>query len=408
MLLNKLLLGVLLFAQGVSSLVLQGTPYYNFSNGCTGLVNLGLPAFLCKQESHNGDLYVLSSLTHQVLKLSEDENSNVGCEVYATLPYTTSNSNGVNLGASFSLGMTVDPSGNVYVSNTGTGPFNGDYGSVWKILVDNVAQPVKIFTATSPFGLPSGLAVDWRNTNILISSETDGTIYWSSLDGNTNGVWASASNPLYAMLGGTSGVPGFGGTIDNTNLFGAPFGPVASSISTSGNTLYVGSADRGLVCAITINQDGSAGDIHIVGSSPQHTIEGMYYDSARKIVYFGSVFRNGTNLTPDSLSGEYQGGVRAGNSLWYADLQTGESHRFYDDRLGSVCSVNTAKGILHQGQKKLFVVSSGFNSFPGWPLGLVRLNSVRAPYPSSGVNGSTTGPALADGYNGNLWIVDLE
>lgn len=391
-----------------SELSLVATPLYDFANGCPGLINLGLPAFVCKQDSYGGDVFVISSLTHQVLKLSENEDGDFICSVYGYLP---PGSGGVSIGSSFSFGMDIDPSGNIYISNTGSGPASGDYGSVWKISSDSATVPiqaVKIYTAptSAMFGLPSGITVVWRKGFLLLSSETDGTIYKIALDGSYSSIWASASNSKYSVLAGVSGIPGYGGTIDNTNLFGAPFGPVASDISTNGKILYVGSAERGLICSIEINEyEGSAGDLVVVGSSPEHTIEGLYYDNSAKKVYFGSVFRNGSNLTPNGPNGEYNGGLLSGNSLWTTDLKDGSSSRFYDERLGSVCSVNKAHGILPQGQKKLLVITSGFDFLPAWPLGLVRAGL--APYPTGPVNGSTTGPALPGiAYNAKIWVVN--
>jgi hypothetical protein len=397
-------------AIGLSAAIsLNPNPLYDFANGCPGLIPLGLPPFVCKQESYNGDIFVISALTHQVLKLSADVD-NYQCSVYGYLPGSPggSVSGTVNIGGSFSLGLTIDPDGNIYVSNTGAGPASGDYGSLWKIPVDGGALPIqgqRIWTSTSIFGLPSGLSTDWRNNRVLLSSETDGTIYYVALDGSSSGVWASGQNPTYALLSGTSGIPGFGGTITNTNLFGAPFGPVASSISTNGKILYVGSAERGLMLAIEIKDDGTAGALSIVGSSPEHTIEGAWHDNSKKKLYFGTVFRNGTNLSPDGPNGEYNGGVRSGNSVWVTDLLSGVSERFYDARLGAVCSVGTAKGVLNQGQNKILVISSGFDFLPAWPLGQVRLGT--QPYPVNGVDGSTTGPALTVPYNGKLWVLNV-
>jgi hypothetical protein len=385
-----------------AALSLVSTPYYDFSNGCPGLGNnQGLPPFLCRQASFQGNVLILSSLTHQVLRLAPDEDGIIQCSVAANL-------NGPSA-ASFSLGMAIDPSGRVYVSNTGTGPFTQDFGSVWTFSLDEPApaNATLFWTATSQFGLPSGLSVDWRNNQLLISSETDATSYYAALDSSAQGVWASAfANPDYALLEGTSGIPGSGGLINNTNLFGAPFGPVASSISNDGKTLYVGSADRGLLLGIAINNDGSAGALNVVGASPQHTIEGVFFDSRKSRVFWGTVFANGTNLSPDGPNDEYNGGVLAGNSIWFVNADgSGSSTQFFDARLGAICSVDGAQGVLQQGQKKLLAVSSGLDSFPGWPLGQVR--SGLAPYPSGGVNGSTTGPALPNAYNAKVWVINL-
>jgi hypothetical protein len=382
-----------------SAIQLKPQPFYDFANGCNGLIDLGLPAYVCKQTSFDGDVFVLSSLTHQVLKISPDEDGVNQCSVFAQLP---TGPGGVNLGQSFSLGMAIDPSGSVFVSNTGTGPTSSDFGSVWNFSIYDPTIVDRFWTATSQSGLPSGLTVDWRHSNLLISSETDGTIYRSSLDGTSSGVWATASDPRpnYNLLAGSSGIPGNGGTIGNTNLFGAPFGPVGSSISTNGKKFFVGSADRGKLLQIEINrQDGSAGDITVVGESPEHMIEGVFYDKFRKEVHFGSVFRNGTNLTPDGPLGEYNGGVLAGNAFWTADLKDQHSSRFYDSRLGSVCSIDS------YGSKKLLVTGSGFDSLPAWPLGLVRLGAT--PYPSGGATPANQGPALTNSYNAKIWIVKL-
>jgi len=396
----------LLFCPVEAEISLVSTPLYDFDNGCPGLINLGLPIFIFEQNSYDGDIYTISVLTHQVLKLSLNESDQFECSIHGYLP---TGAGGVPLGASFSLGMDIDPSGNIYVSNTGSGSPVGGYGSVWKIPSDSTSSPieaVKIFTSTATGGRPTGLSVVWRKGFLLLSSATDGIIYKIALDGSYNSIWASATNSVYSLLSGSGGVPGSNGNITNTNLFGVPFGSSPSDVSTNGKTFYVGSADRGVLLGIEINIDGSAGDMEVIGSTIQNTIEGVYYNNAGKEVYFGGIFANGTNLSPDGPNGEYEGGVLPGCAVWVADLQTGISSKFYDARLGCVSSVSGAKGVLPQGQRKILIASSGFDSFPGWPLAQVRTGD--KPYPSGGVDGSTAGYAWPTMPNSaKIWVADI-
>jgi len=391
----------------VKAITLDSTPLYDFANGCPGLINIGLPVAIFATDSYEGDIYTISVITHQVLRLSLNASDMFECSVYGYLPTGVG---GVPLGTSFSLGMDIDPDGNIYVSNTGSGNSEGGYGSVWKLSVDSPSSPIvatKIFTSTATNGRPTGLSVVWRHDFLLLSSATDGVIYKIALDGSYSSVWASSTNSVYSLLSGTGRVPGSGGNITNTNLFGVPFGSSPSDVNKNGKKLFVGSADRGVLVSIEINKhDGSAGDLEVVGTSPQHTIEGVYYRHSSKEIYFGGIFGNGTNLTPDGPGGVYAGGVLPGASVWVADLQTGVSSHFYDARLGCVASVSGAKGVLRRGRKKILIADSGFSDFPYWPLGQVRTGS--KPYPSGGVDGSTAGYAWTNLPNSaKIWVATV-
>lgn len=393
---QKIIVGVLAFLAAANArLSLNPVPYYDFLTPCTGQRQNNLPTYICKQENYEGVPYVVSAVGHEILAVPETAEHQVSCNSRCQLPL---GEGGVSP-FSFSLGLTVDNDGTFFISNTGTGPGSEDYGSVWTC-APGANQATRLWRATSPSGLPSGLDYHRQLKAAFLSSETDGRIYTIYSNG-TSVVFADPQTPGYELLSGISGILGLGGSVENSNLFGAPFGSVALSISPDGKTLFVGSAERGLILSIEIKRDGAAGRLRTISASPEHMIEGVYYDTSRKTVFFGSVFRNATSLVPDGPNGQYNGGVRAGNAVWSTDLRTGTTERFYDERLGAVCSVNK----VPSENDKLFVVSSGFDTFFGWPLGNVRSGTESYP---AGPGQIPPGPALFGPHNAKIWKAQIQ
>jgi hypothetical protein len=385
--------------------ITYGGIYYDFSNGCDGLIPAFGPAYISKPIAFDGEVYALSMITHQVMKIAEDDAGSRSCSVYGYLP-TGDLPQAVQFG-SFSLGMEVDSDGNIYVTNTGTGPASQDYGSVWMIDADSTTRPieaVRLAISASPFGLPSGVVLSWRHNSLFYSSETDGVIYRLALADNSTSVWLDV-----AQLKGTGRIPGQSpdAAIDNTNLLGAPIGAVGLSLSRNGKTLFVGVGDTGSVLEVEIDRHtGAAGTIATAASIPQHTVEGVLISENSKKLYVTSVFANGTSLKPnDATDGSYQGGVLPGQAVWEVDTKTGATTALFDHRLGCATGIMSAKGVLRGGANKIIVASSALDSLPLWPNGAIRNDVLRADYSVAGTP-AASGPAFATAvYNGKLhWI----
>lgn len=377
-----------------AALNIENMPYFDFkTQSCAGVQAPAGLLMISKPVVYDGELYVMSMLTYQVMKISESEDGVRTCSSIGGIP---SGPGGVIGG--FSLGLEVDPSGNFYITHTGLGAPTNDWGSIWKIPFDapRPAGAQRIHRSTQPNGLPSGVAVDWRHNSLLYTSESDGTIYRLRLLDNTVSVWATGVD--FAGTGRTPGVSP-DASIENTNLLGIPIGPAGITISVNGKTAYVAVGEPGRVLAIDI--DGETGDAvshRQVASVPEYTTEGVAVSANEKTLIFTTVFANGTNLTPDSPSGEYQGGVLPGRSVWETDLTTGVTSRVFDERLGCPTGITSAKGVLPGGSGRYFISASGLDSLPFWFLGLIRNNVVRAPYSSAFVN--STGVAFPDAvYN---------
>ncbi len=368
--------------------------YYDFStSGCPGVAPGFGPIRLGGLATLDGELYVLSALSLQVLKISEDVNGTRTCSIYGYLPLvpTPGYSGPLANPGTFSLGMQADPSGNIYVTNSGLGPGTADHGSVWKVPIDAVAQPIRatrIAVSTADLSFFSGIEVDWRHNSLLITSEIDGLVYQTNLLDYSLSVWADL-----AQLKGTGKSPGQpGADSTNTNLLAFPIGSVGIRLSNNGKNAYIGSGDQGLEVQVEVDKHtGVAGPATVVGSAPQHTVEGVVVAKNEKTLYFTTVFANGTNLTPDSLTGEYQGGVLPGRAVWVTDIKTGVSSRFYDAQLGCPTGIVSGSGLGDS--NILLVANSGFDALPFWPMGAVRNNDIRAPYPAA--VGSTFGAAFA-------------
>ena len=385
--------------------ITYGGVYYDFINGCDGLVTALGPAYISKPVAFNGEVYALSMVTHQVMKITEDDAGSRSCSIHGYLP-VDSQSQVVQYG-SFSLGMEVDIDGNIYVTNTGTGPASDDYGSVWMINVDSISLPIKavrLAQSTAPFGLPSAVVLNWRHNSLLYSSETDGVVYRLDLTDNSTSVWLDV-----AQLKGTGRVPGRSpdAAIDNTNLLGAPIGAVGLSLSRNGKALFVGVGDTGSVLEVEINrQTGAAGTVKLVASTPQYTVEGVLISENSKKLYVTSVFANGTSLKPnDAVDNSYQGGVLPGKAVWEVNTQTGATSALFDSRLGCTTGIMSAKGVLRGGANKIIVASSALDSLPLWPNGAIRNDALRADYSTAGTS-AARGPAFATAtYNGKLhWL----
>lgn len=396
----KILSALLCLLGSASAGLVYETVYYDFVNGCEGLSMDKGPLRLNGILGLEGDVYVVSALTYQVARISEDETGMRRCSLYGYIPSDPEADPDAVGPMTFSLGIKADPSGNIYITNTGAGPASSEYGSIWKLPVDAVERPIKaqrLSLSEAQFGLPSGIVVDWRHFCLLYSSETDGTIYRMKLSDNSVSIWAQAS-----AITGFGRTPGQSpdASITNTNLLAIPIGPTGMTISVDGKTLYVGSGDQGRLVSIAIDPvTGDAGAIAIVGSSPDHTVEGVVVSPDEETAFFSAVFANGTNLTPDSESGEYQGGVLPGRSIWISNIDTGASTRFYDERLGCITGLMSARGVVDGGATRLLAVISALDSLPFWPMGQVR--SGAAPYPNS--LGTTTGSAFPDlPYNGKI------
>lgn len=381
-----------------------GGVYYDFSDGCAGLApEAGPKPFVGKILNRGfGTVYAMSVLTHQVLKIEEDQDGNPACSVYGFLPAGLVSAN------TFSLSMDADPSGNLYVSNTGAGPTSGDYGSIWKLSSDSLQSPVeaeRLHASTVPGGLPSGVAVDWRHNSLLYTSETDGVVYRLRLLDNSVSVWLDT-----ALLKGTGRVPGYSpdAAIDNTNLLGGPIGCSGISLSTDGRLAFIGVGDTGLVLEAEIDPvTGDAGAVSIAGQSPEHTTEGVLISTSGQALYWTSVFANGTNLTPDSEAGVYQGGVLPGNAVWETSRLTGATSRLHDSRLGAVTGLTSARGLRPGGARQLLGANSGLNAIP-WPNGAIRNNDLRAPYSSAGTP-AAFGPAFVGASNtAQIFYLNIE
>lgn len=370
--------------------------YYDFANGCEGLGPSPVgPIRTNGIVSYGGEIYVLMALIPTILKISPDGDGIPACSVYGTINWgmgTGPNPDFVPFGT-FNLGMQADPSGNIYLTNTGTGPTTSDHGSIWVFPVDAVEQPIKgvrIASASATLSFPSGIDVDWRHNRLLFTSELDGIVYSLDLYDNTISVWADI--PELKGFGRSPGNEADAG-LTNTNLLAFPIGATGIRIANNGESVDIGSGDQGLVIRIAIHdQTGNAGAISVVGSAPHYTVEGIANVPNDKKLYFTTVFANGTNLTPNSESGEYQGGVLPGRTIWETVVATGVSTPYYDAHLSMPTGIVSGRGVVPAGIKRMLVVESGFGSMPFWPLGQVRNDVVRAPYPAA--LGSTTGPAF--------------
>lgn len=365
----------------IAAVVAQTTVYYDFANGCANVASIDS---ISKILTFDGNLYALSELTHQVMEISRSKEGVVSCR---GLPPTGAPAN------TFSRNMDVSCDGTFYISNSGNSALDID-GSAYKFNIYEPNPSMTLLFIVDEDELLSGVAVDTVHQQVFFSSEIFGRISQYSIIHNT-----VTTLPGTLLTTGTGHYP-FNpqARANNSNLFSVPLG--ISSLYLHDNTLYATNIDRGLVLGIDVT-GGAVGAINTVASYPQHSSEGLFVSGNGRFIYTGSIWRNGTSVSPD-IAGVYQGGVLPGNTFFRYEMKTGVSTRYYDDQFGCVTSITDAKGALGGAPGRMFVASSGFDN---WPLGRVRTGEV--PFNRTGAPGYATGPFTLTESSPKIFLVDV-
>lgn len=162
---------------------------------------------------------------------------------------------------SWLLGITMDPSGNVVVAGT---------SGLWKI---SPAGQVWLF-AKVPGHISLNDMVYDRNGNLLVTDDNLFVIWKVDANGQAV-VWSQDSN--YVVTNET---------------FPIPVGCNGIALSPDQKTLYVTNTSNGLLLALDIRADGSAGPIRVVASSSQLIgADGIKADSAGNVFVAGNINR---------------------------------------------------------------------------------------------------------------------
>jgi len=232
----------------------------------------------------SGNLYVADAGSNLIRKITTSA-------VVTTLAGgdTTAMTNGIGANASFSdpLGVTVDPSGNVFVADAGDNMVRMITPSGLVSTLAGTAVSSDSLTVNSVFNNPTGVAVDaadnvfvadYLNNNILLVN-TAGivtTLAGTGLQGNNNGpnssatfyypnsVAVDANDNVYVADGinnlirkispngvvSTLAGSGVAGAIDSTGTAASFNGPSGLAVDASGN-VYVADTNNNLIRKIT-------------------------------------------------------------------------------------------------------------------------------------------------------------
>jgi sugar lactone lactonase YvrE len=196
-----------------------------------------------------GDIYVSNIFAGEVIKVT----STGSASVFAS-------------GLGLTLGVTTDPSGNVYaLGNTALGP--GDTGTAYKISPAGVVSTLASFPGAG--GL-NALAFDDRG-NLYITDSFASSIYRVTPNG-TASTWLQDATDL--------------GGVATSSCGSFPVGALgANGIAFNHGSLYVLNTTQGMVVTIPVNPDGSPGEPAIF-AGPTCSLWGAD----------GQAFDNGGNL----------------------------------------------------------------------------------------------------------------
>lgn len=179
-----------------------------------------------------GNMFVTLAPLAQVLRVAPDGSSSV----FATLTTTALD------GAPGALGLATDAPGNVYAALVS---FDPDTHGVHRIGRDGQAGRIE---GTEDMILPNGLAFDARGALYITDSAT-GSI-WRAPRGGAAQLWIQHED--------LEGTGAFG--------IGVPIG--ANGIAYDKGILYVVNSEKGLVVAVPVRRDGSAGAPTVLVDEP--------------------------------------------------------------------------------------------------------------------------------------------
>ncbi len=250
----------------------------------------------------------------------------------------------------FTIGITFDKLGNLYVSNN-----TGIYLIRKRDLEGKLPAPnTKIADLPADLQFAMGLVADNKG-NLYLSDIFGGSIY--KIDIATGKAEKWFSDP--ALL-----APNF---LPSNNLFGIGFGVTDLAIDPKGRSLYFGTQETHRIYRLKINRNGSAGKLKELAHIPSLAFNGISFDMKRKMIYLSvpwENFENGIQVAKDK--------VEVAGSIWAIDIKRLKKYRravpveiIRDINLGTAVDVVSGFkfGLGRKNAKKLYISDGSFDTF---------------------------------------------
>ncbi len=291
----------------------------------------------------------------------------------------------------FTIGITFDTVGNLFVSNT-TGVYRISKRDLRPSLLSEPVPSKKVVDIPPELLFPMGLVADARG-DLYLADIFGGAIF--KIDVRRKEILPWFSDP--ALLAPE--------IVPSNNLFGIGFGVTDITIGNGGKHLYFGTQETHRIYRLGIDPEGNAGELEELAHIPNLAFNGISFDRVAKKIYLAvpwEHFENGIQVSEDP--------VEIGGSIWMIDVRQLEAtgianpvEILKDVSLGTPVDVVSGFrfGSAPRHASRLFVSDGSFDtSF--WPNGDPNGTPLPLdPDPEGGV------PFPANPYHGAIRMIEL-
>ncbi len=258
----------------------------------------------------------------------------------------------------FTVGITFDQQGELYVSNT-TGVYLIRATDLQPDVLEQPVANLKIADIPARLQFPMGLVADAQG-HLYLSDIFGGSIY--KIDIATDEVmrWFSAAALLAPNV------------LPSNNMFGIGFGLTDLAIDPEGVYLYFGTQETHRIHRLPINPDGAPGQLEDLAHVPSLAFNGISFDMAARKIYLAVPwvnFESGIQIATHP--------VEIAGSIWAIDIAQMEAEGvatpvelIRDIDLGTVVDVVGGAAFGQEGAhtNRLYVSDGSFDTF-FWPNG---------------------------------------
>lgn len=253
----------------------------------------------------------------------------------------------------FTIGMTFDPAGNLFVSNL-TGVYRIGARELRPAVLDQPVPSVKLVELPEDLLFPMGLAAD-RQGNLFLSDIFGGAIYRIEVDEGRIAPWFRSPE-----LSAPAVVP-------SNNLFGIGFGVTDLAMGNRGKYLYFGTQETHRIYRLGIEPGGAPGALEELAHVPTLAFNGLSFDMIGKRLYLSvpwDHFENGIQVATNP--------VGVAGSIWAIDIRAMERDGFAtpvelirDVDLGTTVDVVSGFdfGFGPEHARRLYVTDSSLDTF---------------------------------------------
>ncbi len=291
----------------------------------------------------------------------------------------------------FTIGITFDRPGNLYVSNM-TGIYKISARALRRRTLEQPVAATKIADIPADLLFPMGLVAD-RRGHLYLSDIFGGAIFKIDIDTGQATSWFS--DPALAAPV----------VVPSDNLFGIGFGITDIAIGNRGRYLYFGTQETHRIYRLGINRDGSAGALEELAHLPNLAFNGVSFDMVGKKVYLSvpwEFFENGIQTLTNP--------VEVAGSIWMIDVRQLQRNGFAtpvelirDVDVGTAVDVVSGFdfGMGPEHADRLYVSDGSFDTF-FWLNGDPGGTPLPDPTPEGGI------PFPSNTYHGAIRTLELE